>query len=365
MVMDTQPSRDRWKVDITEQRTESGMIMLEYAVRDVDAAEPFLLNNHVNVQIRTDHQRMAQDGSRRFIHESGALVAPADMEAFVNSDPRYHKWVTRNELRWTDDEGRQMAPFMYAAAIWAGGAMEQLDPQWVREEYTLAEQPQVDAAIQKYLDTAEGKNWTGDRRGTTLGPLQIGASGDDGDTDVIAFNDTGSTMRAGNDRFVGSDVPTNCWYRFVSVTGLSGEDIDSATLELDEFSSQGGTGIRTNVYAEDAAAPAAPSSNGNYNGKTPTDAFTVADGDPGGAGFHDVDVAAVVQELADSHDPSVIQFLHKDDASDTGDEHFRESETWDGGSAPKLTVIHSTPPSGSLPPIPHIQQPAMKHLIGR
>ena len=42
---DAQPPRDNWRVEIVEQKAESGLVLFEYAVREVNK-EPFLLNNH-------------------------------------------------------------------------------------------------------------------------------------------------------------------------------------------------------------------------------------------------------------------------------------------------------------------------------
>lgn len=178
---------------------------------------------------------------------------------------------------------------------------------------------------------------------TTLN-LQVGASADDGrSTSAPGFDSSNANSTVGKN--IISHI-FESWHRFTGVSGLSGVTIDAADFQLDEKSSTG-TPL-TNVYADDSAAPTAPTTRGEHTGKTRTTNFVAWDGDPGADGFHGLEIKTVIQELADDFDPSEIQILHDDDG--TGSNVFRESSSYDEGSsvAAKLDITYTPPAPGTL-----------------
>ncbi len=132
---------------------------------------------------------------------------------------------------------------------------------------------------------------------------QVGVSADDGErneqpwfTDTIAFGNYGywSYKRHG-------------WARFTGISGLSGTTIDVA------YATPNVNGVidspDVDLFAEDAAAPSAPTDGADYDGKPRTAAFT--NWSPGSiSGWQNSpSIVGVIQELADSYDPSAIQLL--------------------------------------------------------
>lgn len=173
---DAQPPRDKWRVELVDQKTESGLVLFEYAVRE-PTKNPFLLNNH-KAHIRTNHQRIVIGPNGGMMHISGVEVT--DVDDFLATAKEAYRWRDRDKSgAWRDDQGRTLAPFVFPAAPWVGGADEELDPQWQRETFTLTEAEQVQECIDRYQDRMAEKGYIGDKRGTTLN-LQVGANVDDG-----------------------------------------------------------------------------------------------------------------------------------------------------------------------------------------
>lgn len=240
---EAQPPRDNWRVEIVEQRAESGLVLFEYAVREVNK-DPFLLNNH-KAQIRTNHQRVVIGPSGGMMHVSGVEVL--DVEEF-EKDARFHRWLDKDRNgNWRDDQGRTLAPFVFASAPWAGGSDEELDPQWQRETFILSEASQVQECIDRYQGRAEEKGYVGDKRGTTLN-LQVGASGDD----VFERNGTlvavtSTVWRYGDD----GTGACNSAARFLNVTIAQASTINTAVMTLRASSDLSGTTCNVNLSADD------------------------------------------------------------------------------------------------------------------
>ena len=174
---------------------------------------------------------------------------------------------------------------------------------------------------------------------------QVGASGDD----TGYYSGTGGFSSVGTSQKVGFDTSSseqegNLSARFPGISGLSGATIDVSYVSLRRDAENGTPLLK--VSAEDAAAPAAPTSAGEFNGATLTTAKvdwdTFADG---GRGFiASPSINTVIQELADSYDPSVIQIFVKDDGSGTGVDNFGRSRMYDrgaGADAPQLYIEYT------------------------
>lgn len=226
-----QPPRDTWQVEMISQRTESGLVLFEYAVREA-GGDLFLWNNH-RAQFRTGHQRLERDGDGKSLHVSGVAVADADKVSFLESDAAAYRWVDKDGAgNWRDDRGRVLAPYIFAAAVWAGGQDEELDPQWQREQFTVPPQGQIDDAIQRFLDRAEAKGWVGDRRGTTLN-VKVGAGADDAweKDDGTGFDGIGDDLSCSASS--NASLRRNTGLRFDNVTVPNGATInDPTTLSI-------------------------------------------------------------------------------------------------------------------------------------
>lgn len=217
----TQPPRDSWRVEMVDQKSVAGLVLFEYAVRAPDR-NPFLLNNH-RAQMRETHQRIVRGPNGGLMHVSGVEVV--DPVAFKEG-PEFYRWASKDgNGNWRDDRGRTLTPFMFAAAPWAGGVDEELDPQWQRETFTIPLAQQVNEAIERHANRVERRGLVGDRRGTTIN-LQVGASADDAaqaTTDAVNLLDTTP----------GSDATTeHVGTRFQNVTIPNAATIDDAIYSL-------------------------------------------------------------------------------------------------------------------------------------
>jgi len=265
---DSQPPRDKWEVEIVEQKTESGLVLFEYAVRET-AKDPFLLNNH-KAQIRTDHQRIVVGPNGGIMHVSGVEVL--DLESF-EKDKEFYRWKDRDRSgNWRDDQGRTLAPFLFPAASWAGGQDEELDPQWQRETFTLSEAEQIQECIDRYQERMVEKGYVGDKRGTTLN-LQVGASAGDAveDMDNTDFSSGATTLRMDSDTSTLGNRRTSGW-QFTGVTIAGGSTINSAILSL--YIASGLTAADADGYAEDVDSAANFSTTADVVDRTLTTAVT-------------------------------------------------------------------------------------------
>lgn len=153
--------------------------------------------------------------------------------------------------------------------------------------------------------------------------LQVGASADDGETyynppsdnpgTPAGFNASGVGIRVGG-YASGSGWSYNGFLRFTGVSGLSASTIDSAILKV--YGSAADAGVpETVIFAWDASGPPAPTTGAEHD-SAPRTTVGVAWDSPGlvTTGFTDSpEIKAVVQELADSYDPSAIIILWDDD----------------------------------------------------
>ena len=168
---------------------------------------------------------------------------------------------------------------------------------------------------------------------------QVGASLDDGYVEQSpVFDQTGGAHVGGR---TSPRFDHQAWFRFTGISGLSGVTIDVASISLWGNNADLGTPL-TKIYAEDAAAPAAPTDKADLDGKARTTAGVDWDS-PGlslSAFTASPSIVAVIQELADSHDPSAIQILHDDDGSAQDGTNIIRVSTYDVATAeaPKLHI---------------------------
>ena len=165
------------------------------------------------------------------------------------------------------------------------------------------------------------------------------------------YNNSGSTIFGGAyTGFSGADL--ECWMLFSSgVSGLSGVTIDSALLTVRAGSAGSLGSPLTKIFAEDSASPGAPTTESGHAALTRTSAGV--DWDTTFTPNIDnvaPDITAVIQELADSYDPSGIQLLLDDDGSSQASSNYLTIRTVNFSSslAPRLVIIHSTAPAGAI-----------------
>ncbi|MDD2765912.1 MAG: hypothetical protein PHE83_18265 [Opitutaceae bacterium] len=171
--------------------------------------------------------------------------------------------------------------------------------------------------------------------------LQIAVGADDGEYAVSpnSYFDSADTVA-----FVGNaGGGLASWLRFTGVSGLSGQSIVSAVLTIYGHAADVGTPL-TKIRAERAAAPANPSSQADAEGRTKTTAKVDWDSPGFSAGAAKTkDITAVIQELADNHDPSVIIIYWEDDGSSAGNYAQGRFRDHSGATyAAKLDISTST-----------------------
>jgi hypothetical protein len=164
---------------------------------------------------------------------------------------------------------------------------------------------------------------------------QVGAGADDGHTLYSPPSNNPGTPDSAD--FTGMQVAVGCsafaagfsfngFFRFTGISGLTGTTIDTATLALWGESPDVGT-PETLIAADDQESPAAPSDDTDHDGRTRTTAKVTWDNpDLNASAFvSSPDIKTVMQELADSYDPSVIQILMDDDLKTDSDHRVRAS----------------------------------------
>lgn len=186
--------------------------------------EPFFVCNH-KAQLREAHQRIVKGPNGGHMHVDAGEVLPENLEAFEATDNRFYLFDP-SDGRWHRRRGGQvLAGFPFDAAPWAGGQPELLDPQWVRETFTLPIAGQVAECIARRLDRVEARQESGDKRGTTLN-LQVGASANDAWQNVSnVVSITASTVTI-------DDTTEHAGFRWLNVTVPSGATIDAATFTV-------------------------------------------------------------------------------------------------------------------------------------
>ncbi len=175
----------------------------------------------------------------------------------------------------------------------------------------------------------------------------IAAGGDDGyaQSGNSSLNTNATSTYAGY-HTVGTIAYRDPYMRFTSgISGLSGATINTATLSIDTITNS--ASVVKLVRAEDVAAPAAPTSYANFTGKVRTTASVAF---PTGVD-PSFSVATIVQELADSYDPSAIQFLWEDNGQSTGGTAHAQIATYENtsGTAANLYIDYTAASTVRIP----------------
>lgn len=287
-------------------------------------------------------QRIITNAGGAFLHADGDFITPEEIKA---GDPRLWEYTVAGSQtrRWRRTTNQQVQAYEFAPTS-GEFATEFLDPQWQREQIAR----DVDAELARIAawkgGLIDGQLTRGDPieriQRTTLN-LQVGASGDDGWRNGTSFA-SGDTQH-----YVGVFSNTEEAYaRFTSVSGLSGATVNSADYQL--YGAFGGGSPLTKVYADEAAAPAAPTSSADMTGRTRTTAGVDWDGTLTVSTFNTKSITSVIQELADTYDPSTIVTLHDDDGSGSFDEQAHSTYDAASAQAPKLDIDYTAGGGGGV-----------------
>jgi hypothetical protein len=182
--------------------------------------------------------------------------------------------------------------------------------------------------------------------------LQIANVLDDGfEYDASFFNTDYEVVNAGS-AFAswGANGDENGFLRFTGVSGLQGASIASAILTLRCYETHAGVTLK--VMADDQASPPAPTSTSEYNAITPTTQQIDWDADWTYDTDMTIDIKDIVQELANSYNPTAIQILLKDDGC-TGEIRAvivsRDAVTPDGPTyCAKLDITYNATPNWKI-----------------
>lgn len=161
--------------------------------------------------------------------------------------------------------------------------------------------------------------------------VSVAAGGDDGYVSGSSgFDDIGQQVQIG-ERSLASLSPSSAWFRFTGISGLAGATIVSSYITLRGHTSTIGVPHDNNIYAEDAAAPAAPTDFSDYNGKTVTTASVAWNptGVTAGSSHQSPSLNSIIQELVDSYDPSAIQILYKYEGVDHDTNEYNAFRTFE------------------------------------
>lgn len=158
----------------------------------------------------------------------------------------------------------------------------------------------------------------------------------------------GAYLATGTKLYVGTIGGTayHAWALFGTISGLSGVTIGANTYYSIYVPS--GTGaVLTKVMAEDVASSTYPTNTADYNSRTPTTAQIDWDGSWTGLAWNNLLIPTIIQELANSYDPSSILILHKDDGN-AGSVYLGYSsyEVTGNVSGPKLHIEYEAAAGG-------------------
>lgn len=182
---------------------------------------------------------------------------------------------------------------------------------------------------------------------------QVGAGADDQRRGTDFWDNSSTVVRVGN-----SGTHRDGSYRFTSVSVPKGATITAAYITVFCYSSANdGVGVKTNIYLEAADNPTAPTSKGDFEGRSLGTGVPWDDADLVNWNWNNSpSLVAAIQAVIDRAgwaSGQAMQIFHKDDESDA-DKHFRiacyENEELgsQGDMAVKLHIEYTVPAGRSF-----------------
>ena len=171
---------------------------------------------------------------------------------------------------------------------------------------------------------------------------QVGSSEDD------VWNSYSNYSRTATREYVGHDGTgiQETADRFTGISGLSGVTIDVAYFTMRTHISAG-DGADMLVQAEDAAAPGLIFDAPQFVARILTSESVAWSNIPSNTNqAQSPSIVSVIQELADSYDPSVIQIFLKDNSSPSGHETRRYFYDYASGDAANLHIEYTAVAAG-------------------
>lgn len=160
--------------------------------------------------------------------------------------------------------------------------------------------------------------------------VDVGAGADDG---MVGTGGEG-TFTADAQCWTGNNSDVwHSWFRFTGISGLSGMTITTSYISTDWGAKYNSPACR--IYANDAEAPTAPTNYAGYTGKALTAAYATWTGDY----TPSPSLNSVIQELADSYNPSAIMIMPRDNSSASG--AYYEYYPYDWGAVNSLYIEYT------------------------
>lgn len=167
----------------------------------------------------------------------------------------------------------------------------------------------------------------------------VGVQADDGYiNDNPTFDATGVELIAG-EWSAGSRQNNHAWMRYPNVTIPAGARIDAATMTVKvKWAGNDGSGVKTNIYANDEDDASAPTTKAEMEGKSLTADFTAwddADLGPLNTEVASPDISAPIQEVIDRGgwaSGQALMLLWRDDGSSSDKRYSIWSWDYDDNS---------------------------------
>ena len=180
----------------------------------------------------------------------------------------------------------------------------------------------------------------------TVLDLQVGAGANDGlwRDDEASYSNTGVTNNVG-----WLDTPNDQlynWQRFTGISGLSGATIDVSYMDwtgTTANSPNAGGSFSQSILAEESAAPTAPTTAADGNSRVTTTNSVVWSVALVNGNNRSPSLNTVIQEIADTYDPTVIQLFAKFVSADPNANRINRPDSYDYDTtkAPKLHVEYT------------------------
>jgi len=246
-----------------------------------------------------DAARQRGDGIERVVN--GQTVRAELFNDFkVYYNPTVTRIITRQgvvETEWRRVDGTWVVE---SAAILIDESAQRPRERWARETFVrdeIAMRGEVQGCIDRYLLRAKQKNYTGDRRGTTLN-LQVGDGADDAyESDFgSGFNSSATQILANSS--TSSFARINAGMRFVAAIPV-GATIDAAVW-IPNVTSTANDDVNVDLLFEDVDDAANFTDTADVTSRARTTASVQWSSDGIGAGeVSSPDISAPLQEVAD------------------------------------------------------------------